>query len=71
MAWQEDKHLLDTMHRSLREVIEGLSPATLHTTPPSRKVSHVRQVYGISLHDVYHTGQIQLRKRLYKDRMQK
>ena len=66
-AWQEDKHLLETMHRSLRVVIEGLTSAKLHATPPGRKVSHLRQVYGVSLHDVYHAGQIQLIKRLYKD----
>ena len=63
-AWQEDKHLLDTMHRSLREAIEGLTSVTLHITPAGRKVSHITQVYGIALHDVYHAGQIQLLKRL-------
>ena len=66
-AWKKDKQLLETMHRSLREVIEGLTAEQLHATPKGRKVSHLRQVYGISLHDVYHAGQIQLIKRLYKD----
>ncbi len=68
-AWNEDKHLLDTMHRSLREAIAELTPARLHETPAGRAVSNITQVYGIAMHDVYHAGQIQLTKRFYTEHM--
>lgn len=63
-AWRQDREILEETHRSLRKAIDGLSIADLWKTPRGSKVSNIRQVYGIAMHDVYHAGQIQLLKRL-------
>lgn len=57
-AWRDAVALLESEHRQLRAVIESLDDAALE----DRK--KLRQLYGVAAHDVYHTGQIQLVKRL-------
>ena len=57
-AWRDVVAMLDAEHHRLREVIASLDKATLD----DRK--KMRMVYGVAAHDVYHTGQIQLLKRL-------
>ena len=57
-AWRDVVEILDAEHQRLREVIASLDDATLE----DRK--KMRMVYGVAAHDVYHTGQIQLLKRL-------
>jgi uncharacterized damage-inducible protein DinB len=57
-AWQELVRLLEEEHRLLREVVASLTDAEL------RDGKKQRLVRGIAAHDVYHTGQIQLVKRL-------
>jgi hypothetical protein len=53
--WSDDRELLVEMHRALVTTIESL---------PAKKIeSSQRMIYGIALHDTYHTGQIQLLKR--------
>ena len=59
--WKKVVALVDREHRALREVVAGLGPAAL------RDAGTLRLVYGITAHDLYHTGQIQLVKRLHKD----
>lgn len=59
-SWPEAVALLEQEHRLLREAIASLKPAALR----DRKT--LRLVYGITAHDLYHTGQIQLVKRLHK-----
>jgi DinB superfamily len=56
-AWQADLALLDEHHQALRKA--------LARAPAKRVEEHVRAIYGVAAHDVYHTGQIQLLKRLY------
>ena len=60
-AWRAVVQLLDDEHRRLREVVASLSDAEL------RDAKTLRLVYGVAAHDVYHTGQIQLVKRLVRD----
>lgn len=57
-AWQELVHLLDEEHRLLRDVVASMTDEDLRDRRKQRLVS------GIAAHDVYHTGQIQLVKRL-------
>src|SRR5688572_13634180 len=57
-AWRDVVALLESEHQQLRAVIESLDDAALE----DRK--KLRQLYGVAAHDVYHTGQIQLVKRL-------
>jgi hypothetical protein len=65
-AWRDDVALLDTMHRSMREVIADLSPGLLHRIQGNTKYTYAQLIYGIASHDLYHAGQIQLLKRLQK-----
>lgn len=57
-AWRDVVELLDIEHHQLRGVIESLDDAAL--ADPKK----ARMIYGVAAHDVYHTGQIQLIKRL-------
>ena len=67
-AWRSDLALLDDTHGRLREAVARLSSASLATKPPGSKRRTDTLVYGVASHDVYHTGQIQLLKRLWRDR---
>jgi uncharacterized damage-inducible protein DinB len=50
-------------------VLPGLvSPADLRRRPRGSKYPTATLVYGVASHNVYHTGQIQMLKRLWSDR---
>ena len=68
-AWKNDLHLLDQTHRSLIDAVAGLNPRDLDRIPSGSTVNVLTVVMGVAAHDVYHAGQIQLLKRLF--RMQK
>lgn len=53
--WRKDRALLDTQHRRLRAAVAALRAPT---------AAQERLIYGVAAHDLYHTGQIQLLKRL-------
>jgi hypothetical protein len=57
-TWRDAVETLDVEHHRLRDVIESLDDAALN----DRKKT--RMIYGVAAHDAYHTGQIQLIKRL-------
>ena len=63
---REDIRLLDEMHRSMCEAIVLLKPSDLNRKPAGSKFTNISIISGIACHDVYHTGQIQLLKRLMK-----
>jgi uncharacterized damage-inducible protein DinB len=67
-AWRADVALLDEQHRRLREVVENLTSRSLAERSRGSRHRTDTLVYGIAAHDVYHAGQIQLLKRLYRDR---
>ena len=58
--WRESLRLLDATHRQLRDTVASLPPRALD----DRKRS--RMIVGVAAHDLYHTGQIQVIKRLYR-----
>jgi len=64
--WKEDLALLEEWHAKLRDEIVNFSVAKLNRKPKNSKVSYVQTIYGISSHDLYHAGQIQLLKRLQR-----
>jgi hypothetical protein len=66
--WRRDVALLEEQHRDLRALVAGISPGELRQYSRARSGFGLRQIYGAALHDVYHAGQIQLLKRLQKDR---
>jgi hypothetical protein len=65
--WRNDVALLDSMHRSLREAMAGLSKTELGRSQTGSAVSNFALISGVAAHDIYHAGQIQLLKALMKD----
>jgi len=65
-AWKRDVAFLESEHRKLREVVQGLSVADLARRSPKGIWTSAQEIHGIAAHDLYHTGQIQLIKRLMK-----
>ena len=65
-AWQRDRALLDEQHRLLRRAIATLKPSALGERGWRSKWRIEQEVYGIASHDLYHAGQIQILKRLYR-----
>ena len=59
-SWRDVIRLLDDEHRLLREAIASMTSAEL------RDPKKLRVAYGVAAHDVYHTGQIQLVKKLVR-----
>jgi hypothetical protein len=65
-AWKRDVAFLDAEHRRLRAVIADLTPAALQQRSPKGVWTNAEEIHGVAAHDLYHTGQIQLIKRLMK-----
>ncbi len=57
VAWRSDLAILENEHRALIPVIRKILK-----TPAAKK--HLRMLYGIAFHDVYHAGQIRLLRRI-------
>ncbi len=56
-AWRADRAILEDEHRALVETIRKILKSHSANT-------HLRMMYGIAFHDVYHAGQIRLLRRL-------
>lgn len=65
-AWKRDRALLDEQHALLRDAIARLKPAQLGRRGWRSKWRVAQEIYGIASHDLYHAGQIQILKRLYR-----
>ncbi len=65
--WKEDVALLEEYHLKLRIAIEQFPQSKLYKCPKNSKVKYIQTLYGISSHDVYHAGQIQLIKRMIRN----
>ena len=65
-AWKLDIHLLEAEHRLLREVVRALPPAKLEAHSPQGVWTNAEEIHGVAAHDLYHTGQIQLIKKLMR-----
>jgi len=65
-AWELDVKLLGDTHRALRAAVCELDATDLPRKPESSKVANFELLSGIIAHDLYHAGQIQLLKRLYR-----
>jgi hypothetical protein len=68
-AWQADRTLLAEEHRLLVHAMGRLDPARLSQRPTAgKRWTYGETVIGVLVHDAYHTGQIQLLKRLWSER---
>lgn len=65
-AWRADILLLEETHLRLHNAIAGLKSSDLNKEPFGSKWTNRQTISGIASHDLYHTGQIQLLKRLQK-----
>lgn len=64
-AWDADRELLRREHDRLVQAIRDVPRARLDTRPAgAKKWTYGELMTGIAQHDAYHTGQIQLLKRL-------
>jgi uncharacterized damage-inducible protein DinB len=67
--WQADRALLAEEHRLLNAVIADFDHRHLDRIPGGgKRWTYGETLIGIAMHDAYHTGQIQLLKRLGKSR---
>lgn len=64
--WTEDFNLLLDWHSQLRQAILDFPENKLYKTPAESKVTYIENIYGASSHDLYHAGQIQLIKRMFR-----
>lgn len=65
-AWKRDVAFLESEHRKLREVVANLRPSQLNLRSPRGVWTNIQEIHGVAAHDLYHTGQIQLIKRLMR-----
>jgi hypothetical protein len=65
-AWKSDVDLLGGEHRLLREVVRRLPPGRLEKRSPQGVWTNALEIHGVAAHDLYHTGQIQLIKKLMR-----
>lgn len=65
-AWKQDIGLLEAEHRLLREVVRTMAPRRLEDRSPQGVWTNAEEIHGIAAHDLYHTGQIQLIKKLMR-----
>lgn len=63
-AWKADIRLLEAEHQRLRDTISSLSPRRLRDRSPQGVWTNAEEIHGVAAHDLYHTGQIQLIKKL-------
>ena len=66
--WRDYARLLDAEHEGLLKAIAVAPWAELCRTKAGLGKGIAAHVYGIAMHDVYHAGQIQTLKALYKSR---
>jgi uncharacterized damage-inducible protein DinB len=64
-AWKEDRALLRREHEALVAIARTLGPDELDRRDAKGDYRALDLLFGVASHDVYHTGQIQLMKRLY------
>jgi hypothetical protein len=65
-AWKADLAILAGLHRRLRAAVAELADADLDKIPEGSKTKIVDLVLGVAYHDVYHAGQIQILKRMWR-----
>jgi hypothetical protein len=63
-AWKADVALVEAEHAKLRRTVAGLRPGDLERRSPKGVWTYAEEIHGVAAHDLYHTGQIQLIKRL-------
>ncbi|MEP6574601.1 MAG: DinB family protein [Gemmatimonadota bacterium] len=63
--WRKDLACLGEEHQLLRRAVERLPAGELRRKSGGSRWTNLEQIHGVAAHDAYHTGQIQLLKRLW------
>jgi len=67
--WKADRALLRSEHEALTGALCRFDPRTLDDlAPDSGSYRYIDLMHGAIMHNTYHTGQIQLNKRLFAER---
>jgi uncharacterized damage-inducible protein DinB len=67
--WRAERDLLEREHRAFRHAVAAFPASRLaRKLPATVGRTALREIAGIALHDVYHTGQIQILKVLHRRR---
>lgn len=65
-AWRKDKRLISEQHDKLMLAVLSFPEDRLtEKTDSGKEWTYSQLLMGVTVHDAYHTGQIQLMKRLY------
>jgi len=64
--WREDLALLEETHRKMHAVVAALTVEQLHAA--TTQTPWIDLITGIASHDVYHAGQVQTLRQLYRHR---
>jgi hypothetical protein len=64
--WRTDLALLEETHRALCAAVAEVDPGEWQTPLAGSQVTRRALVSGVAAHDVYHAGQVQLIRRLYR-----
>ncbi len=67
-SWKADVANLGAQHRALLAAVGKLTAADLSRRPKGSRYTVDALLYGVASHDVYHTGQIQMLKRLFPNK---
>lgn len=68
-TWREDRGLLRAENEQLIAAVRAFDPKRLdqETAGATATYRYIDRLHGIVMHDAYHTAQIQLLKRLYRE----
>jgi hypothetical protein len=64
--WKSDLTFLAKMHQELCAAIKDLKESDLTRSTRGNRQTAMRNIAGVAMHDVYHAGQIQLLRKLYR-----
>ncbi|MEZ5317264.1 MAG: DinB family protein [Vicinamibacterales bacterium] len=67
-AWRRDLALLSAEHRRLRDVVATLPARRFRVRNQGSAFTNLDLIAGVTAHDLYHAGQIQLIKALIRPR---
>lgn len=68
-AWKADRALLAAEHAAVTAAVRAFDPGRLtERVSPRSSYRYLDLIFGVVTHDIHHTGQIQLLKRLYRGR---
>jgi hypothetical protein len=68
-SWKADIALLKNEHQLLVEAVKAFDPNRLDEQSP-QSCKYIDLLWGVVMHDMYHVGEMQLLKRLYKLQME-